>query len=122
MQAGQPSAQAQCSTTESAAARIDGCSSKKRSHRETPHRAAPPRATTELPPDRFLNVELSQLAFNERLLEAVNSRGEVFLSHTRLHDRFVLRLAIGNLRTTEAHVARAWSLLQETALQLRTSV
>ena len=61
-------------------------------------------------------------AFNERLLEAVNSGGEVFLSHTRLQDRFVLRLAIGNLRTTEAHVARAWALLQETALQLRSSV
>jgi aromatic-L-amino-acid decarboxylase len=61
-------------------------------------------------------------AFNERLLDAVNSGGEVFLSHTRLHDRFVLRLAIGNLRTTEAHVARAWALLQEAALQLRTSV
>jgi aromatic-L-amino-acid decarboxylase len=61
-------------------------------------------------------------AFNERLLEAVNARGEVFLSHTRLQDRFVLRLAIGNLRTTEAHVARAWALLQEAALQLRTSV
>ena len=61
-------------------------------------------------------------AFNERLLEAVNSGGEVFLSHTRLQDRFVLRLAIGNLRTTEAHVARAWALLQETALQLRPTV
>jgi aromatic-L-amino-acid decarboxylase len=61
-------------------------------------------------------------AFNERLLDAVNARGEVFLSHTRLQDRFVLRLAIGNLRTTEAHVARAWALLQEAALQLRTSV
>jgi aromatic-L-amino-acid decarboxylase len=61
-------------------------------------------------------------AFNERLLETVNAGGEVFLSHTRLQDRFVLRLAIGNLRTTEAHVARAWTLLQEAALQLRTSV
>ena len=61
-------------------------------------------------------------AFNERLLDAVNARGEVFLSHTRLQDRFVLRLAIGNLRTTEAHVARAWALLQEAALQLRSSV
>ena len=40
--------------------------------------------------------------------------GEVFLSHTRLDGRYVLRLAIGNLRTTEAHVARAWSLLQQT--------
>lgn len=61
-------------------------------------------------------------AFNERLLETVNAGGEVFLSHTRLQDRFVLRLAIGNLRTTEAHVARAWTLLQDAALQLRTSV
>lgn len=61
-------------------------------------------------------------AFNERLLERVNAGGEVFLSHTRLQDRFVLRLAIGNLRTTEAHVARAWALLQDTALQLRSSV
>jgi aromatic-L-amino-acid decarboxylase len=59
-------------------------------------------------------------AMNERLLEIVNAGGEVFLSHTRLQDRFVLRLAVGNLRTTEAHVARAWQVLQDTALQLRT--
>jgi aromatic-L-amino-acid/L-tryptophan decarboxylase len=61
-------------------------------------------------------------SLNERLLEAVNAGGEVFLSHTRLQDRFTLRLAIGNLRTTEAHVARAWTILQETALQLRAPV
>jgi aromatic-L-amino-acid decarboxylase len=58
-------------------------------------------------------------AFNERLLDAVNAGGEVFLSHTRLQDRFTLRLAVGNLRTTEAHVARAWSILQETATRIR---
>lgn len=50
--------------------------------------------------------------FNERLMERVNATGEAFLSHTRLHDRLVLRLAIGNLRTTETHVARAWTLLK----------
>ena len=61
-------------------------------------------------------------AFNEGLLDAVNAGGEVFLSHTRLQDRFTLRLAVGNLRTTEAHVARAWTILQETALQLRSPV
>jgi aromatic-L-amino-acid/L-tryptophan decarboxylase len=61
-------------------------------------------------------------AFNERLLDAVNAGGEIFLSHTRLQDRYTLRLAIGNLRTTEAHVLRAWTLLQETALQLRSQV
>jgi aromatic-L-amino-acid/L-tryptophan decarboxylase len=42
----------------------------------------------------------------------VNASGEVFLSHTRLHGRLTLRLAIGQLRTTEAHVARAWTLLK----------
>ena len=61
-------------------------------------------------------------ALNERLLETVNAGGEVFLSHTRLQNRFTLRLAVGNLRTTEAHVARAWAILQETALQLRSPV
>jgi aromatic-L-amino-acid decarboxylase len=61
-------------------------------------------------------------AFNERLLDAVNAGGEVFLSHTRLQGRFTLRLAIGNLRTTEAHVARAWTIVQETALRFRTPI
>jgi aromatic-L-amino-acid decarboxylase len=46
-----------------------------------------------------------------RLLDAVNASGDVFLSHTRLDGRYVLRLAIGNLHTTERHVARAWELL-----------
>jgi len=50
-------------------------SPKKRSSRSTAHRAAPPRASTDLPPDRFLNVELSQLAFNERVLEMAEDPG-----------------------------------------------
>ena len=54
-------------------------------------------------------------AFNERLLEAVNNSGSIFISHTKLDGRYALRLAIGNLHTTEAHVASAWSLLQEQA-------
>ena len=50
-------------------------------------------------------------AINERLLDAVNATGEVFLSHTRLRGTFVLRLAISHLRSAESHVARAWALL-----------
>jgi aromatic-L-amino-acid/L-tryptophan decarboxylase len=49
---------------------------------------------------------------NETLLERVNASGEVYLSHTVLDGRYVLRLAVGNMRTSEADVRRAWELLQ----------
>jgi aromatic-L-amino-acid decarboxylase len=49
---------------------------------------------------------------NRELLDKVNESGEVFLSHTALNGRFVLRLAIGNHTTTRAHVQRAWELVQ----------
>lgn len=38
--------------------------------------------------------------------------GELLLSHTRLRDRYVLRLAVGNIRTTEDDVRRAWDVLR----------
>lgn len=56
---------------------------------------------------------------NERILEAVNATGEIFISHTRLADRYTLRLAIGNVHTTETHVRRAWELLQEMLSTIR---
>jgi aromatic-L-amino-acid decarboxylase len=48
---------------------------------------------------------------NEAIVERANRSGEIFLSHTRLHGRYVLRLAIGNARTTEADVRAAWEVL-----------
>ena len=53
-----------------------------------------------------------------RVLDAVNASGDVFLSHTKLNGRFVFRLAIGNLQTTERHIARAWELLNLAAAEL----
>ena len=52
---------------------------------------------------------------NTRIMDAVNRSGEVFLSHTRLDDRFTIRLSVGNLRTEPRHVERAWDLLREAA-------
>ena len=48
---------------------------------------------------------------NEAILERANRSGEIFLSHTRLNGSYVLRLAIGNVRTTEEDVRRAWEVL-----------
>lgn len=61
-------------------------------------------------------------AANVRILDHVNASGRVYLSHTKLNGRFVLRLAIGNLRSERTHVAEAWRLLSEAAKTIsRTS-
>jgi aromatic-L-amino-acid decarboxylase len=52
---------------------------------------------------------------NEAILERVNSGGEIFISHTRLNGSYVLRLAVGNERTTESDVRHAWDTLRAAA-------
>jgi aromatic-L-amino-acid/L-tryptophan decarboxylase len=52
---------------------------------------------------------------NTRVLQRLNESGEVFLSHTRVAGRYALRLAIGNIRTSAAHVERAWQLARNAA-------
>jgi len=56
--------------------------------------------------------------FNTRLLDAVNADGRIYLSHTKLRGHYTLRLAIGNIRTTEQHVRLAWELLEAKAQEL----
>ena len=50
---------------------------------------------------------------NTAIVDAVNATGDVFLSTTKLDGKIAIRLAVGNERTTEADVARAWELLRE---------
>ena len=50
---------------------------------------------------------------NRRILDRVNAAGDVFLSSTVLGGKFTLHLAVGNYRTTDRHVARAWELVTE---------
>lgn len=51
-------------------------------------------------------------ALNERLMNQVNAGGRFFLSHTRLRGKFSVRVAIGNLRTTEQDVRDLWAEIQ----------
>ena len=51
-------------------------------------------------------------AHNAAIVERVNATGEVFISHTQLHGRYAIRIAIGNAATTAEHVDRAWELLR----------
>jgi aromatic-L-amino-acid decarboxylase len=69
-------------------------------------------------PQRFSLVVFRRVGTdeeNEQLEERVNASGEIFITHTKLDGRYVLRLAIGNARTTEADVRRAWEVLNKEA-------
>jgi aromatic-L-amino-acid decarboxylase len=54
-------------------------------------------------------------AENQSLMDRVNRTGKIFMSHTALHGRIVLRLAIGNIGTTREDVMEAWELVRKTA-------
>jgi aromatic-L-amino-acid/L-tryptophan decarboxylase len=55
-------------------------------------------------------------ADNRDLLNRINASGRAFLSGTTLHGRFVLRLAIGNVATTEKDVLQTWEWIRSSAL------
>ena len=48
-------------------------------------------------------------------MDELNASGKLYLSHARLDDRLVLRMAIGAAGTRRRHVERAWRQIQETA-------
>jgi aromatic-L-amino-acid decarboxylase len=62
---------------------------------------------------RQMDDEADLDALNEQILHRINAAGHFFLSHSRVGGHFALRVAIGNLRTTEAHVREVWHALQE---------
>jgi len=53
---------------------------------------------------------------NRDLLDRINASGKAFLSGTTLHGKFVLRLAIGNVATTEDDVRQTWEWIKALAL------
>jgi aromatic-L-amino-acid decarboxylase len=50
---------------------------------------------------------------NERILQQLNAGQEVYLSHTRVRRSYALRIAVGNIHTTEAHARRALALVKK---------
>ena len=54
-------------------------------------------------------------AANQKLIDRANATGKIFISHTRLNNRVVLRFTVGNLRSTEEHVRMAWDVIRRAA-------
>jgi aromatic-L-amino-acid decarboxylase len=71
--------------------------------------------------ERLAPTDLSLVCFahkdgdeaSERVLTAVNASGKAFLTHTRLADRYAIRVAVGSTQTERAHVESLWTLLRQ---------
>ena len=65
-----------------------------------------------------LDDEATLDRLNQSLLTTLNASGRLYLTHTRLHGRYVIRLVGGQTNLTRQHVQDAWALVQEVAAGL----
>lgn len=59
-------------------------------------------------------------AFTQELMERVNSTGRLYMTHTKLNGRFVIRICIAQSMTEEKHVRGAWDLISRTAREMES--
>ena len=68
---------------------------------------------------RPVDEEIDDL--NRCLVEAINRSGEAYLTHTYLSGQIAMRLAVGNILTTERHLAKVFDLIRREAAHLRAA-
>jgi aromatic-L-amino-acid decarboxylase len=59
---------------------------------------------------------------NEKLYEEINAGGEIFISHTRLNGKYILRVNMSGLRMEERHIENAWNVIRNKAEELLAKV
>src|ERR1700738_3397976 len=89
-----------------------GCRNSQRSFAHAPLNLTPLDARLRQACDEYLD------RLNEAVLDAVNASGEAFLSHTKIRERYAIRMTIGNISSDWAEVDRAWRLLRDEASRL----
>jgi aromatic-L-amino-acid decarboxylase len=67
-------------------------------------------------PDGMSDSEADSL--NERINHALNDSGKIYLTHTKVNGRYVLRMVTSQTNVTERHVTEAWNLIRECASAL----
>jgi aromatic-L-amino-acid/L-tryptophan decarboxylase len=54
-------------------------------------------------------------AANQTIMDRLNRSGDLFLTHTKLNEKFTLRLCVGQTNTKARHVEKAWKRICEEA-------
>lgn len=54
--------------------------------------------------------------FNEKLLKQINEEGQIFMTHTKLNGKYVIRWVGGHPDLTKKHVEKAWEIIMQKAM------
>ena len=65
-----------------------------------------------------LDDEAALERLNQRVLEAVNDSGALYLTQNRVKGRYAIRFAVGQAATTRDHVQKGWAKVAEIARRL----
>jgi len=52
---------------------------------------------------------------NQQIKNQLNQSGAIYLTHTKVHGKYTLRIVIGQTNVEERHIKEAWQMIQETA-------
>jgi len=68
---------------------------------------------------RFIGADEKKLdQLNSNIVERIIASGRAYLTQTKLCGRTVIRLGLGNVLTTEAHLRKGWEIVRNTAADL----
>ncbi|MEZ4774465.1 MAG: pyridoxal-dependent decarboxylase [Bacteroidia bacterium] len=59
--------------------------------------------------------------FNSQIVNQLNASGEIYITHTKIDGKYLIRLSIGQTNMTAAHVDRAWNLISTKAAEVLQS-
>jgi aromatic-L-amino-acid decarboxylase len=68
---------------------------------------------------RFIEADPARIdRLNSEIVEKINASGQAYLTQTKLRERTVMRIGLGNVVTTEQHLARAWEIIRNLAAEM----
>ena len=64
---------------------------------------------------RYVNPDLSEKQLNEineKIIASINGSGEAYITHTKVQDKYVIRIVTGQTYLEHRHVEKVWSLVE----------
>lgn len=71
-------------------------------------------------PDEIAEDKLN--ALNEKINHLLNDSGSIYLSHTVLHNKYVMRMVTAQTNVTADHVNKSWDLIKKISLSARAGI